>query len=78
MLENNIELHGACVLVTGAAGFIGSNLVMELIRTVGDIKIIGLDSVNDYYDPKLRSTYSPKSRSWLPHQRRSLYLLKAI
>ena len=54
MLENNIELRGACVLVTGAAGFIGSNLVMELIRTVGDIKIIGLDSVNDYYDPKIK------------------------
>ena len=54
MLEKNVELRGACVLVTGAAGFIGSNLVMELIRTVGDIKIIGLDSVNDYYDPKIK------------------------
>lgn len=54
MLENNVELRGKCVLVTGAAGFIGSNLVMELIRTVGDIKIIGLDSVNDYYDPKIK------------------------
>ena len=54
MLKKNVELRGACVLVTGAAGFIGSNLVMELIRTVGDIKIIGLDSVNDYYDPKIK------------------------
>ncbi len=54
MLENNVELRGKCVLVTGAAGFIGSNLVMELIRTVGEIKIIGLDSVNDYYDPKIK------------------------
>ena len=54
MLENNVELRGKCVLVTGAAGFIGSNLVMELIRTVGDIKIIGVDSVNDYYDPKIK------------------------
>lgn len=54
MLENNVELRGKCVLITGAAGFIGSNLVMELIRTVGDIKIIGLDSVNDYYDPKIK------------------------
>lgn len=54
MLRNNVELRGACVLVTGAAGFIGSNLVMELVRTVGDIKIIGLDSVNDYYDPKIK------------------------
>lgn len=54
MLKNNVELRGTCVLVTGAAGFIGSNLVMELVRTVGDIKIIGLDNLNDYYDPKIK------------------------
>ena len=54
MLKSNVELKGSTVLVTGAAGFVGSNLVKELIRTVGEIKIIGLDSVNDYYDPAIK------------------------
>lgn len=54
MLTSNVSLKGSVVLVTGAAGFVGSNLVKELIRTVGDIKIIGLDSVNDYYDPAIK------------------------
>lgn len=51
---NKIELTNKTVLVTGAAGFIGSNLVMELLRTVEGIKIVGLDSVNDYYDPAIK------------------------
>lgn len=54
MLTKNIELTGSCVLVTGAAGFVGANLVMELIRTVKDITIIGIDNLNDYYDPQIK------------------------
>ena len=54
MLTQNVELKGSTVLVTGAAGFVGANLVMELIREVGDIHIIGYDNVNDYYDPKIK------------------------
>ncbi|MBQ7786407.1 MAG: GDP-mannose 4,6-dehydratase [Clostridia bacterium] len=42
------------ILVTGAAGFIGSNLVMELLRTVEPVTIVGLDSVNDYYDVSIK------------------------
>ena len=42
------------VLVTGAAGFIGSNLVLRLLETEPDIQIVGLDSVNDYYDVRLK------------------------
>ena len=38
------------ILVTGAAGFIGSNLVLELLRSWPATKIIGLDNMNDYYD----------------------------
>ena len=42
------------VLVTGSAGFIGSNLVLRLLRTESPIEIVGLDSVNDYYDVSLK------------------------
>lgn len=54
MLENNITLTSKNVLVTGAAGFIGANLVMELLRTVPGIRIVGLDSMNDYYDVSIK------------------------
>lgn len=54
MLEKNINLKGSTVLVTGAAGFIGANLVMELIKTTKDIRIVGLDSMNDYYDVSIK------------------------
>ena len=54
MLTPNVNLTGKTVLVTGAAGFIGANLVKELIRSVGDINIIAIDSLNDYYDPKIK------------------------
>ena len=54
MLTPNIDLKGKTILVTGSAGFIGSNLVTELIKSVPDVKIIGFDSVNDYYDVSLK------------------------
>ena len=46
MLAKNIDLRNKTVLVTGAAGFIGANLVLELLKHVEGIKIIGLDSMN--------------------------------
>ncbi len=49
-----IELKNKTVLVTGAAGFIGANLVMELLKTVASITVIGLDNVNDYYDISIK------------------------
>ncbi len=54
MFEINVELKNKTVLVTGAAGFIGSNLVMELLGTVPAIRIVGLDNMNDYYDVSLK------------------------
>ena len=54
MLTKNITLTGKTVLVTGVAGFIGSNLAKQLYREVSDIKIIGIDNLNDYYDVRLK------------------------
>lgn len=54
MLNVNVNLEGKTVLVTGAAGFIGANLVLELLRTVEPIRIVGLDNVNDYYDVSIK------------------------
>lgn len=54
MLRKNVDLHGKRVLVTGAAGFIGANLVQELVDSVDEMTLVGLDSMNDYYDVNLK------------------------
>ncbi len=50
----NIDLKNKTVFVTGSAGFIGSNLVLELLKTQSPINIIGLDNVNNYYDVNIK------------------------
>lgn len=50
----NIDLTGKAILVTGSAGFIGSNLVLELLKSESKATIIGLDNVNDYYDVSIK------------------------
>lgn len=54
MLMPNIELQNKTILITGAAGFIGSNLAMELLQKVEPISMVGLDNMNDYYDIALK------------------------
>lgn len=51
---SSIELNGKTVLVTGASGFIGANLCKKLFVCFKNIKIIGIDNMNDYYDVALK------------------------
>ena len=51
---SKVELKVKTILVTGAAGFIGSNLVKRLYNDVEDVTVIGIDNMNDYYDVRLK------------------------
>ncbi len=49
-----VNLENKTILVTGAAGFIGSNLALRLLKEINGVKIIGIDNMNDYYDVSLK------------------------
>lgn len=69
MLQKNILLEHKTVLITGAAGFIGANLIKRLFADVKDINIIGIDSITDYYDVNIKyerlSEIESLNRDWV-------------
>jgi UDP-glucuronate 4-epimerase len=54
MVEYNLDLSNKTILVTGAAGFIGSNVAKRLLKEIKDIKVVGIDNMNDYYDVHIK------------------------
>lgn len=54
MVKYNVTLEGKTVLVTGVAGFIASNLAKRLFKDFKDIKIVGIDNMNAYYDVNIK------------------------
>lgn len=54
MVEYNVDLRGKTVLVTGASGFIGANLVKRLFALAEGITVVGVDNMNDYYDVSIK------------------------
>ena len=53
-MKQPIELNGKTILVTGSPGFIGANLVLRLLTEMTSGTVISFDSMNDYYDPRLK------------------------
>ena len=54
MRNSNVDLKERTIFVTGAAGFIGSNLVMDILRKFHPVTIVGIDNMNDYYDVSIK------------------------
>ena len=69
MLKPNINLEGKTILVTGAAGFIGANLVKRLFADLNHVKVVGIDSLTDYYDVDIKygrlKEIESLNRDWL-------------
>lgn len=54
MVNKNVDLKNKTVFVTGAAGFIGANLVLRLFKDIENVTVVGIDNLNDYYDAALK------------------------
>lgn len=59
-----IELEGKTILVTGSSGFIGSNLVKRLCADIEDIKVVGIDNMNHYYDVNIKESRLAENRKY--------------
>ena len=64
---NKIDLEKKAILVTGAAGFIGCNLIKRLFKDLKSATIIGIDNMNDYYDVALKE-YRLEELTGLSHE----------
>ena len=53
-MKTKIDLKDKTILITGAAGFIGAALTQRILREYQDCCVVGLDNLNDYYDPVLK------------------------
>lgn len=71
-----LNLTGKTVLVTGSAGFIGSNLVLDLIQSVSPITVIGLDNLNDYYDVSIKEWRLKQIETLAAQHPASTYIFK--
>jgi len=64
MVQYNINLERKTILITGAAGFIGSNLSLRLLSEVKNVNVVGIDNINDYYDVKIKEERLKKLKSY--------------
>lgn len=55
-MKEQINLENKTIFVTGAAGFIGSNLAKRLLEEINGVTVVGLDNMNDYYDVKIKES----------------------
>ena len=70
---NTIDLKNKTIFITGSAGFIGSNLVIELLKTQSPVNIIGIDNMNDYYDVSLKEWRLKEIEKTLSQSKESTY-----
>ena len=54
MLAKNVDLTDRVIFITGVAGFIGSNLAKRILDDFEKVKVVGIDSISDYYDVRLK------------------------
>ena len=74
----HIDLKNKKILITGAAGFIGSYLIKELLETVSPVTVIGIDNMNDYYDVSIKEYRLKKiEKTASDHQKSSWTFIKA-
>ena len=62
-MKTKISLNNKIILITGAAGFIGAALTQRILREFTGVTIIGVDNMNDYYDPMLKEYRNQANKS---------------